>query len=204
MLAAVRGLARPGRDRPDAAGDAVDDAAGRGRRARDATTRPGRRLLRRGDPGGAGAGRVRAPYRGPLDPGQRVVGLVRPGGEPVLRAAGRAAVGRTSSCATRWTPGDRGRLVAGRRAIPAGGVLRLRAPRAGGLRRARRCHRRPHTGTARLGEYLLDWDDVRASPDPHAAALEFARSAFRHACAVCGWDPALAASVQGVPRRSPI
>ena len=30
-------------------------------------------------------------------------------------------------------------------------------------------------------------------------ALEFARSAFRHACAVCGWDPALAASADGTP-----
>ena len=50
-----------------------------------------------------------------------------------------------------------------------------------------------------LGEYLLDWDDVRSSPDPHALALEFARSAFRHACAVCGWDPDLAASAEGRP-----
>src|SRR5437588_10630349 len=37
---------------------------------------------------------------------------------------------------------------------------------------------------AALGEYVLDWDDVRAAPDPHGVALEFARSAFRHACAV--------------------
>jgi len=50
-----------------------------------------------------------------------------------------------------------------------------------------------------LGEYLLEWDDVRAQPDPRAAALEFARSAFRHACAVCGWDPGLAASLDGTP-----
>jgi Family of unknown function (DUF5996) len=50
-----------------------------------------------------------------------------------------------------------------------------------------------------LGEYVLDWDDVRASPDPHATALEFARSAFRHACAVCGWDETLAASAEGTP-----
>ncbi len=50
-----------------------------------------------------------------------------------------------------------------------------------------------------LGEYILDWDDVRASPDPHAAALEFARSAFGHACAVCDWDPALLASAEGKP-----
>lgn len=50
-----------------------------------------------------------------------------------------------------------------------------------------------------LGEYLLDWDDVRASPDPRGAALEFARSAFRSACAACAWDPALAASAEGNP-----
>jgi hypothetical protein len=49
-----------------------------------------------------------------------------------------------------------------------------------------------------LGEYLLDWDDVHASPDPHGAALEFGRSVVRHACAVCDWDPALSASAQGI------
>jgi hypothetical protein len=50
-----------------------------------------------------------------------------------------------------------------------------------------------------LGEYILDWDDVCASPDPRATALEFARSAFRHACEVCGWDPGLAATAEGTP-----
>ncbi len=50
-----------------------------------------------------------------------------------------------------------------------------------------------------LGEYVLDWEDVRASFDPHAYALEFARSAFRHACLVCEWDEALAASAEGTP-----
>lgn len=52
---------------------------------------------------------------------------------------------------------------------------------------------------AALGEYLLPWDDLRASPDPRAAGVEFARSAFRHACAVCAWDPHLAASADGTP-----
>jgi hypothetical protein len=52
---------------------------------------------------------------------------------------------------------------------------------------------------ARLGEFVLDWDDALDSPDPFAAALDFARSAVRHACAVCGWDPVLAASADGVP-----
>jgi hypothetical protein len=50
-----------------------------------------------------------------------------------------------------------------------------------------------------LGEYILDWDDVRASANPHALALEFARSAFRHACTVCDWDPALPDSAAGTP-----
>jgi Family of unknown function (DUF5996) len=50
-----------------------------------------------------------------------------------------------------------------------------------------------------LGEYVLDWQDVCASPDPHAMALEFTRSAFSHACLVCSWDPALAASTEGTP-----
>jgi len=50
-----------------------------------------------------------------------------------------------------------------------------------------------------LGEYILDWDDVCDSPDPHAAAVGFARSAFQHACTVCEWNPALAATAQGTP-----
>jgi hypothetical protein len=50
-----------------------------------------------------------------------------------------------------------------------------------------------------LGEFVLDWDDVCAAGDPLAAGLEFARSAFQHACSVCDWDPALAASAEGEP-----
>jgi hypothetical protein len=50
-----------------------------------------------------------------------------------------------------------------------------------------------------LGEYVLDWNDVRASSDPHATALSFAHSAFAHACAACGWDQKLAASAEGDP-----
>jgi hypothetical protein len=50
-----------------------------------------------------------------------------------------------------------------------------------------------------LGEYILDWDDVRKSPDPRSAAVEFARSAFRHACVVCEWDSTLLASAEGSP-----
>lgn len=52
---------------------------------------------------------------------------------------------------------------------------------------------------AEQGLYLLDWDDVRSSADPHAVALEFMHSAFRHACLVCEWDPALLQSAEGSP-----
>jgi len=50
-----------------------------------------------------------------------------------------------------------------------------------------------------LGEYVLDWEAVVAADDPQRVALEFARSAFQHACLVCGWDPELAASAEGTP-----
>jgi hypothetical protein len=57
----------------------------------------------------------------------------------------------------------------------------------------------PGRWDAPLGEYVLDWDDVRASADPRAVALDFARRVFRHACTMCEWDPALAASAEGTP-----
>jgi hypothetical protein len=44
-----------------------------------------------------------------------------------------------------------------------------------------------------LGEYLLEDDGDRG------AGVRFARSVFAHACEVCGWDPALAASAKGEP-----
>jgi hypothetical protein len=50
-----------------------------------------------------------------------------------------------------------------------------------------------------LGEYILDWDTVCSAHDPLGCALEFARSAFRHTCTVCEWDPALPASAEGDP-----
>ena len=52
---------------------------------------------------------------------------------------------------------------------------------------------------ADLKEYVLDWDDVRGLADPRGAAIDFGMSAIRHACVVCGWDPVLAASAEGIP-----
>ncbi|RMI30303.1 DUF5996 family protein [Nocardia stercoris] len=50
-----------------------------------------------------------------------------------------------------------------------------------------------------LGEYVLDWDDIRENDDPHTQALDFARSAFQRSCHVCDWDGALVASALGKP-----
>jgi Family of unknown function (DUF5996) len=50
-----------------------------------------------------------------------------------------------------------------------------------------------------LGEYVLNWDDLRSASDPRSAALDFLRSAFRHACVICEWDPSLLASIDGNP-----
>jgi Family of unknown function (DUF5996) len=50
-----------------------------------------------------------------------------------------------------------------------------------------------------LGEFVLDWKDIRNASDSRALALEFAHSAFRHACDVCGWDPVLARTAEGEP-----
>jgi hypothetical protein len=51
--------------------------------------------------------------------------------------------------------------------------------------------------SADLKEYVLNWEDVRAEPDPRRLALDFGLSAIRHACRVCSWDPVLAASAEG-------
>jgi hypothetical protein len=50
-----------------------------------------------------------------------------------------------------------------------------------------------------LGEFVLDWDDVRRADDPLATALAFARSLVRSSCALCAWDPAMTASIDAVP-----
>ena len=50
-----------------------------------------------------------------------------------------------------------------------------------------------------LGEFVLEWDELITTSDPHGAALEFARAVVAHACLKCAWDPALAASALGDP-----
>ena len=58
-----------------------------------------------------------------------------------------------------WWPGDA--------ALSEGGVLRLRPPRAARLRAQLRSHPPRPRWEPTLGEYILDWDDVVASADPH-------------------------------------
>ena len=56
---------------------------------------------------------------------------------------------------------------------------------------------------ATLGEFILDWDDIRDEPgSARRRALAFARSAVLHACTVCGWDPALAPAPRAFRRPS--
>ena len=118
-------------------------AAGRRRRARALRPRPGRRLLRRGDPGRAGAGGVPGAVPRARHPGQRVVGVLRPGGEPVLRTAAeppsddfimRNAMD-AQEVAVGWWPGDAryGRAAFYAYAHPAPpGFDRLTCPRPRG------------------------------------------------------------------------
>ncbi len=106
-------------------------------------------------------------------------------GDFIVRSAGDA-----QQIEVGWWPGDgwypRAAFFAYAHPAPAGFATATLSPAAA------------HWDTG-LGEYVLDWDDACASPDPHRAALEFGRSSVLHACAVCGWDPALATSVEGVP-----
>jgi hypothetical protein len=50
-----------------------------------------------------------------------------------------------------------------------------------------------------LGEFILDWHDVRTAEDPRAAAVEFAHSAFRQASLACKWSTDLLGSTEGSP-----
>ena len=50
-----------------------------------------------------------------------------------------------------------------------------------------------------LGEFILEWDDVRTARDPRATAVEFAHSAFRQACLACQWSADLLGSTEGSP-----
>jgi hypothetical protein len=50
-----------------------------------------------------------------------------------------------------------------------------------------------------MGEFILDWDDVRTAENPRAAAVEFAHSAFRQASLAGEWSRDLLGSTEGSP-----
>jgi hypothetical protein len=140
----------------------------------------------------------RAPYRGRSTPVNAWWGSFdlavslfsgRPADPPAADFITRNA-GTAQAVEVGWWPGDaryaKAAFYAYAYPVPDGFAGRALAPSAS-------------RWDAALGEYILDWDDVRADPDPAAAALEFARSAFRHACVVCGWDQGLAASADSRP-----
>ena len=157
----------------------------------------GRHLPRGGDARRARARRAPRPLPRAQDAGQRLVGLLRPRGQPVLGASGRPAV-----AGLHHAERD-GR----RRRSPSAGGPATPATRSAAFYvyvhpapdRLREAALAPGRWDAALGEYLLDWDDVIAAPDPHAVAGGFLLDAVRHACAVCAWDPELAASVDADP-----
>ena len=160
------------------------------------STRPRRR-----DPSRAGAGGPPRPYRGRATPVNAWWGRsTSPSASS--RASRPSRRRRTSSRATRWTP-KRSRSVGGRANLATRARRSTRTPPAPpGLESAQLSPAAARWDST-LGEFVLDWDDVRAEDDPHRAALEFGRSAVRHACAVCGWEPALLASVDGYRRPPP-
>ena len=85
-----------------------------------------------------------------LHPGQRLVGILRPGGQPVLRPARRTPVEGLHHAQCDGRAGGRGGLVAGRRTLRPGRVLRVRAPGPGRASTAPTCP--PRAGKAGQGE----------------------------------------------------
>jgi hypothetical protein len=141
---------------------------------------------------------LRAPYRGRSTPVNAwwgsfdlSVGLFsgRPAQPPsqdfIMRNSGDA-----EQVAVGWWPGNE--------RYPRAAFFGYAYPAPEGLASAKLSPAAAHWDTT-LGEFVLDWDDIRGGPDPHEAALDFARSVVSQACAVCRWDPALAASVEGTP-----
>jgi hypothetical protein len=141
---------------------------------------------------------VRAPYRGRSTPVNAwwgafdlSVGLFSgrsvepPSADFIMRNSGNA-----EQVAVGWWPGDA--------RYPRAAFFAYAFPAPDGLSSGTLSPAAAHWD-ATLGEFILDWDDVIAAPDPHGAALDFGHSAVRHGCQVCGWDQGLAASAEGVP-----
>jgi hypothetical protein len=143
-------------------------------------------------------GAVRAPYRGRSTPvnawwGSFDLAISLFSGKPVEVPADDFIVrnaGDAEQIEIGWWPGDA--------RYPRAAFYAYAHPKPSGFEQATLQPAAAHWDVT-LGEFILDWDDILESADPHADATAFARSAIVHACRVCGWDPVLAASAEGIP-----
>jgi Family of unknown function (DUF5996) len=139
-----------------------------------------------------------APYRGRSTPvsawwGSFDIAVTMYSGKPA-DPAGDGFITRNSSDAEQivvgWWPGDARR--------PEAAFYAFAFPPPAGLAEAT-----PSPAAARwdenLGEFILDWHDVRTAEDPHAAVVEFAHSAFRQASVAGEWSTDLLGSTEGSP-----
>jgi hypothetical protein len=141
---------------------------------------------------------LRAPYRGRSTPvnawwGSFDLAVSLFSGKPVEPPANdfiTRNAGDAEQIEVGWWPGDA--------RYPHAAFFAYAFPATEGFEAATLSPPAAHWDTS-LGEFILDWDDVCAAASPFDDALAFARSAVEHGCTVCGWDPALARSVGGVP-----
>ena len=115
--------------------------------------------------------------------------------------SGRRLPGEAGRHAERRPPAarlGRNRMVARRSPLPARRLLRLAFPTPKASIRPP-SNRRPPDGTPISANTSWTGTTHAAQPTPRQAAVDFGLSAVRHACLVCGWDPDLAASAEGIP-----
>ena len=116
---------------------------------------------------------------------------LHPGGIPNLPDASPARPIATKSRAPASGPAAPASR-AGRSSIPTP----IRRPTASARRRWRP---RPPASTPALGEFVLDYDAVRAAADPDAALLAFLDSTYEAAADLGNWDRAALECARGVP-----
>lgn len=142
--------------------------------------------------------RFRAPYRGrstPLNAWWGSFDLAvnlfsgRPAEPPSDDFIMRNAMD-SQEVAVGWWPGD------GRYARPA--FYAYAYPPEEGFA-GRELEDSPGVWSDELGEYVLDHEAAAATGDPERAVIDFCGEIFSHACDVCDWNPALAASAEGQP-----
>ena len=78
----------------------------------------------------------------------------------------------------------------GQDAYPRAALYAFTYPQPAGIESARVGPDGARWDTA-MGEHLIDWDEVRASPDPAEAVLEFAQSTYEAGSRAAGWPPEL-------------